>query len=104
MGKQEHLIRHLGRQGILIDRRWMRKNRVALVDDYGIIWEDDSAGHPYWAYKWRLVGRRTFWHWLTQKPKRVVLGKVDQLLLMEAKDPDTFLLSQVTESARRLYA
>lgn len=84
------------------DEGWMRKNNVSFVDDYGIMSETDSLGKLYWVYKFRLVGRRPLKQFLLGRPKKVVIGRVDQRLIMDAENPEAFIIKQAEEAAKGL--
>ena len=97
------LVKIPGIRGMVpISKEWMRRNNVSFVDDYGILWETDSSGYGYWAYKFRLVGRRPLKQLLLGKPKKVVIGRVDQNLVMAAENPETFIIKEAERAAKGL--
>ena len=90
------------RSMVPISKKWMRKNNISFIDDYGIIWDTDSSGSTYWCYKFRLVGRRPLKASLLGKPKKVVIGRIDESLIMRAENPEAFIIREAEKAAKGL--
>lgn len=85
-----------------INKEWMASYNIERVNYYGMVIEVDSRGVPYIFYKYELVRKRTFWQKLFLRPRKMIRGKVNRVLIIRAQSPKDFLLSHVERSAKEL--